>query len=151
MLGIVGFGRIGQLVATRARAFGMRVVVFDPFVSADRCRELQVTSASLENLLLQADFITLHAPLTAETRHLIDAERLALMKPGVRIVNAARGDLVDLDALVDALRSGQVAGAALDVFPEEPYTAGAAARAAQRRRHARTWARPRRRRRTGRA
>jgi D-3-phosphoglycerate dehydrogenase / 2-oxoglutarate reductase len=124
VLGVVGFGRIGQLVAARARAFGMRVVVFDPFVSADRCRELQVTSASLENLLLQADFITLHAPLTAETTHLIDANRIALMKPGVRIVNAARGNLVDLDALVDALRSGQVAGAALDVFPEEPYTTG---------------------------
>jgi len=125
VLGVVGFGRIGQLVATRARSFGMRVVVFDPFVSADRCRELQVASASLENLLLQADFVTLHAPLTADTRHLIDAERIALMKPGVRIVNAARGDLVDLDALVAALRSGQVAGAALDVFPSEPYTAGA--------------------------
>ena len=124
VLGIVGFGRIGQLVAARARAFGMRVVVFDPFVSADRCRELQVTAASLENLLLQADFITLHAPLTAETTHLIDADRIALMKPGVRIVNAARGNLVDLDALVDALRSGHVAGAALDVFPEEPYTTG---------------------------
>ena len=125
VLGIVGFGRIGQLVATRARSFGMRVVVFDPFVSAERCRELQVSSASLENLLLQADFVTLHAPLTADTRHLIDAERIALMKPGVRIVNAARGDLVDLDALVAALRSGHVAGAALDVFPSEPYTAGA--------------------------
>jgi len=124
VLGVVGFGRIGQLVATRARAFEMRVVVFDPFVSAERCRELQVSSASLENLLLQADFVTLHAPLTPETRHLIDAERLHLMKPGVRIVNAARGDLVDLDALAGALRSGQVAGAALDVFPEEPYTAG---------------------------
>jgi D-3-phosphoglycerate dehydrogenase len=124
VLGIVGFGRIGQLVATRARAFGMRVVVFDPFVSAERCRELQVSSATLENLLLQADFVTLHAPLTAETRHLIDAERLHLMKPGVRIVNAARGDLVDLDALADALQSGHVAGAALDVFPEEPYTEG---------------------------
>jgi D-3-phosphoglycerate dehydrogenase / 2-oxoglutarate reductase len=124
VLGIIGFGRIGQLVATRARSFGMRVVVSDPFVSADRCRELQVSSASLENLLLQADFITLHTPLTAETRHLIDAERIALMKPGVRIVNAARGDLVDLDALVDALRSGHVAGAALDVFPAEPYTSG---------------------------
>jgi D-3-phosphoglycerate dehydrogenase len=125
VLGIIGFGRIGQLVATRARAFGMRVVVFDPFVSAERCRELQVASASLENLLLQADFITLHAPLTAETRHLIDAKRIALMKPGVRIVNAARGGLLDLDALVDALQTGQVAGAALDVFPEEPYTEGA--------------------------
>src|SRR5690348_1645120 len=124
VLGIVGFGRIGQLVATRARAFGMRVVVFDPFVSAERCRELQVSSATLENLLLQADFVTLHAPLTAETRHLIDAERLHLMKPGVRIVNAARGDLVDLDALAAALRSGHVAGAALDVFPQEPYTDG---------------------------
>jgi D-3-phosphoglycerate dehydrogenase / 2-oxoglutarate reductase len=124
VLGVVGFGRIGQLVAARARAFGMRVVVFDPFVSAERCRELQVASASLENLLLQADFVTLHAPLTPETRHLIDADRIALMKPGVRIVNAARGDLVDLDALVDALRSGQVAGAALDVFPTEPYTQG---------------------------
>ncbi|HEY3764701.1 MAG TPA: hydroxyacid dehydrogenase, partial [Gaiellales bacterium] len=122
VLGIVGFGRIGQLVAARARAFGMRVVVFDPFVSEDRCRELQVASASLENLLLQADFVTLHAPLTDETRHLIDAERLALMKPGVRLVNAARGDLVDIDALVAALRSGHVAGAALDVFPSEPYT-----------------------------
>ena len=124
VLGVVGFGRIGQLVATRARAFEMRVVVFDPFVSAERCRELQVSSATLENLLLQADFVTLHAPLTPETRHLIDAERLHLMKPGARIVNAARGDLVDLDALADALRSGHVAGAALDVFPEEPYTAG---------------------------
>jgi D-3-phosphoglycerate dehydrogenase / 2-oxoglutarate reductase len=124
VLGIVGFGRIGQLVAARARAFGMRVVVFDPFVSGDRCRELQVTSASLENLLLQADFVTLHAPLTDETTHLIDAGRIALMKPGARIVNAARGNLVDLDALVDALRSGHVAGAALDVFPEEPYTSG---------------------------
>jgi D-3-phosphoglycerate dehydrogenase / 2-oxoglutarate reductase len=124
VLGVVGFGRIGQLVATRARAFGMRVCVFDPFVSAERCRELQVSSASLENLLLQADFVTLHAPLTPETRHLIDAERLSLMKPGVRLVNAARGDLVDIDALVEALRSGHVAGAALDVFPEEPYTSG---------------------------
>jgi len=124
VLGVVGFGRIGQLVATRARAFEMRVVVFDPFVSAERCRELQVSSATLENLLLQADFVTLHAPLTPETRHLIDAERLHLMKPGVRIVNAARGDLVDIDALAEALRSGHVAGAALDVFPEEPYTAG---------------------------
>jgi D-3-phosphoglycerate dehydrogenase / 2-oxoglutarate reductase len=99
--------------------------VSDPFVSADRCRELGVTSATLENLLLQADFVTLHAPLTPETRHLINAERIALMKRGARIVNAARGGLVDIDALADALRSGHVAGAALDVFPSEPYTSGA--------------------------
>jgi D-3-phosphoglycerate dehydrogenase / 2-oxoglutarate reductase len=125
VLGVVGFGRIGQLVAARAKAFGMRVCVSDPFVSADRCRELGVTSATLENLLLQADFVTLHAPLTPETRHLINAERIALMKRGARIVNAARGGLVDIDALADALRSGHVAGAALDVFPSEPYTSGA--------------------------
>ena len=123
-LAVIGFGRIGQLVAARARALGMRVVVYDPFVSAERCRELQVTSGSLENVLLQADFVTLHAPLTDDTRNLINAERLHLMKRGVRIVNAARGDLVDIDALVDALESGQVAGAALDVFPDEPYTSG---------------------------
>ncbi|HYX84019.1 MAG TPA: phosphoglycerate dehydrogenase [Gaiellales bacterium] len=123
-LAVIGFGRIGQLVAARARALEMRVVVYDPFVSAERCRELQVTPGSLENVLLQADFVTLHAPLTDETRHLLNADRIALMKPGVRIVNAARGDLIDLDALVAALRSGQVAGAGLDVFPEEPYTAG---------------------------
>ena len=123
-LAVIGFGRIGQLVAARARALGMRVVVYDPFVSAERCRELQVTSGSLENVLPQADFVTLHAPLTADTRHLINADRLHLMKRGVRIVNAARGDLVDIDALVDALESGQVAGAALDVFPDEPYTSG---------------------------
>jgi D-3-phosphoglycerate dehydrogenase / 2-oxoglutarate reductase len=123
-LAVIGFGRIGQLVAARARALGMRVVVYDPFVSAERCRELQVTSGSLENVLLQADFVTLHAPLTDDTRNLINADRLHLMKRGARIVNAARGDLVDLDALVEALESGQVAGAALDVFPEEPYTSG---------------------------
>jgi D-3-phosphoglycerate dehydrogenase / 2-oxoglutarate reductase len=123
-LAVIGFGRIGQLVAARARALGMRVIVHDPFVSAERCRELQVTSGSLENVLLQADFVTLHAPLTDDTRNLINAERLRLMKKGARIVNAARGDLVDLDALVDALESGHVAGAALDVFPEEPYTSG---------------------------
>ena len=123
-LAVIGFGRIGQLVAARARALGMRVIVHDPFVSAERCRELQVTSGSLENVLLQADFVTLHAPLTDDTRSLINAERLHLMKRGARIVNAARGDLVDMDALVDALESGHVAGAALDVFPEEPYTSG---------------------------
>src|SRR4029078_1130990 len=120
-LAVIGFGRIGQLVAARARALGMRVVVYDPFVSAERCRELQVTSGSLENVLLQADFVTLHAPLTDDTRNLISSERLHLMKRGVRIVNAARGDLVDLDALVDALESGQVGRARLRGLPADTY------------------------------
>ncbi len=123
-LGIVGFGRIGQLVAARARGLGMKVVVYDPFVSAERCRELQVTPVSLEELWPQAEFVTLHAPLTAETRHVINDESIAAMLPGVRIVNAARGELVDIDALVRGLESGKVAGAGLDVFPSEPYVDG---------------------------
>jgi D-3-phosphoglycerate dehydrogenase len=125
-LAVIGFGRIGQLVAARARGLGMRVVAYDPFVSAERFREAQAEHApTLAEALAEADFVTLHAPLTAETRGLVNAETIAMMRPGVRIVNAARGDLVDLDALVDALRRGRVAGAALDVFPSEPYTEGA--------------------------
>ncbi|HUZ84238.1 MAG TPA: phosphoglycerate dehydrogenase, partial [Gaiellales bacterium] len=123
-LGVVGFGRIGQLVAARARALEMRVLVHDPFVSDDRCRELGVTPVALDRLWEEAEFITLHAPLTDDTRHLVDADAIARMRPGVRIVNAARGGLVDLDALVEGLRSGRVAGAGLDVFPQEPYTRG---------------------------
>ncbi len=123
-LGVLGFGRIGQLVAARARGLGMQVIAHDPFVTPERFREAQVAHCTLEEVLGQADFLTLHAPLTAETRHLIRDETIALMKPGVRIVNAARGDLVDLDALVAALKDGRVAGAALDVFPAEPYTDG---------------------------
>ena len=123
-LGIVGFGRIGQLVAARARGLGMKVIVHDPFVSAERCRELQVLPVSLEELWQQADFITLHAPLTPETRHVVNDESIAAMRPGVRIVNAARGELVDIDALVRGLESGKVAGAGSDVFPTEPYTDG---------------------------
>ena len=122
--GCVGFGRIGQLVSSRARGLGMKVIVHDPFVSADRCRELQVTPVSLDELWAQADFITLHAPLTAETRHVINDTSIAAMRPGVRIVNAARGELVDIDALARGLESGQIAGAGLDVFPTEPYTQG---------------------------
>ncbi len=124
-LGIVGFGRIGQLVSSRARGLGMKVIVHDPFVTAERCRELQVLPVSLEELWQQADFITLHAPLTPETRHVINDGSIALMRPGVRVVNAARGELVDIDALVRGLESGKVAGAGLDVFPTEPYTDGA--------------------------
>ena len=123
-LGILGFGRIGQLVAARARGMGMQVIAHDPFVTPERFRELGVQHCTRDEVLAGSDFISLHAPLTVETRHLIRAETIALMRPGVRIVNAARGDLVDLDALVAALRDGRVAGAALDVFPSEPYTDG---------------------------
>jgi D-3-phosphoglycerate dehydrogenase / 2-oxoglutarate reductase len=123
-LGVLGFGRIGQLVAARARGLGMHVVAHDPFVTPERFREAHVAHCSLDEVLSTADFITLHAPLTAETRHLIREETIARMRPGVRIVNAARGDLVDLPALVEALKDGRVAAAALDVFPTEPYTEG---------------------------
>ncbi len=123
-LGIIGFGRIGQLVSARARGLGMQVLVHDPFVSPERCRELQTTKVTLDELWAGSDFITLHTPLTGETRHLVDAAAIASMRDGVRIVNAARGDLVDIDALVAGLRSGKVAAAGLDVFPTEPYTEG---------------------------
>jgi D-3-phosphoglycerate dehydrogenase len=123
VLGILGFGRIGQLVAARARAFGMRVVAFDPFVSAERFRELGAEKAETSGeLYAQADFISLHLPKTPETRDWLDADALAQCKPGVRIVNCARGELVVDEALKDALDSGRVAGAALDVFRSEPIT-----------------------------
>jgi D-3-phosphoglycerate dehydrogenase len=122
-LGIVGFGRIGQLVATRARAFNMRVLAFDPFVSADRYRELGVEKAeSSEEIYAQADFITIHLPKTPETQNWLDAEAFAQMRDGVRILNVARGGLIDEAALGEALQSGKVGGAALDVFPSEPMT-----------------------------
>ena len=122
-IGVVGFGRIGQLVARRAQAFEMDVVAFDKFVSADRFKELGVEGAeSLEDLYRRADVVTVHVPKTPETIGLIGAEAIAAMKDGVRIVNCARGELVDLDALVAGLESGKVAGAALDVFPSEPFT-----------------------------
>jgi D-3-phosphoglycerate dehydrogenase len=122
-LGVLGFGRIGQLVATRARSFGMRVVAFDPFVSSERFRELGVEKAeSSADLYGEADFITIHLPKTPETRGWLNAEAFAQMKDGVRVINCARGELVDDAALKDALDSGKVAGAALDVFPSEPIT-----------------------------
>ena len=122
-LGVLGFGRIGQLVAERARAFGMRVLAFDPFVSAERYRELGVERAeSSADLYAEADIVTLHLPKTPETRGWLDVEAFSRMKEGVRVVNCARGELVDHDALEQALRSGKVAGAALDVFPAEPIT-----------------------------
>jgi len=122
-LGVLGFGRIGQLVAQRARGFQMRVLAFDPFVSAERYRDLGVEKAdSPEDVYAQADFITIHLPKTPETEGFIDAAALAKMRDGVRILNVARGGLIDEAALKDALDSGKVAGAALDVFPSEPMT-----------------------------
>ena len=122
-LGILGFGRIGQLVAERAKAFGMVVTAYDPFVAAERYRELGVErAASPEDLYKAADFITIHLPKTEETVNFVNAEAIAQMKDGVRIVNCARGELVDLTALGEAVEAGKVAGASLDVFPGEPVT-----------------------------
>jgi len=122
-IGVVGFGRIGQLVAKRAQGFEMDVIAFDKFVSAERFRELGVEGAeSLEDLYRRADVVTVHVPKTPETIGLIGVEAIAAMRDGVRIVNCARGELVDLDALLAGLESGKVAAAALDVFPAEPFT-----------------------------
>jgi D-3-phosphoglycerate dehydrogenase len=122
-LGIVGFGRIGQLVAARARAFQMRVLAFDPFVSAERYRELGVEKAqNSEEIYAQADFVTIHLPKTEETKNWLNARAFAQMRDGVRILNVARGGLIDEAALQEALDSGKVGGAALDVFPSEPTT-----------------------------
>jgi D-3-phosphoglycerate dehydrogenase len=110
-LGVLGFGRIGQLVAARARAFGMRIVAYDPFVSAERFRELGAEKADTpQDLYALADFVTLHLPKTPDTRGFLDAGAFAAMRPGVRIVNCARGELVDDVALREALDSGRVAG-----------------------------------------
>jgi D-3-phosphoglycerate dehydrogenase len=122
-LGILGFGRIGQLVAQRARGFGMRVIAFDPFVSAERYRDLGVEKAdSPEDIYAQADFITIHLPKTSDTEGFLNAEAFAKMRDGARVLNVARGGLIDEAALKDALDSGKLAGAALDVFPSEPMT-----------------------------
>ncbi len=122
-LGVLGFGRIGRQVARRALGLGMRVVAYDPYVALDRFRELGVESApSPEDLYAQADLITLHLPLNEQTNGLLGTVAFARMRDGVRIVNAARGGLIDEDALVIAVRSGKVAGAALDVFESEPYS-----------------------------
>jgi D-3-phosphoglycerate dehydrogenase / 2-oxoglutarate reductase len=120
-LGIIGMGRIGSELSRRAIAFGMRVLAFDPYLSASRARSLQVELVEeLDELTAAAHFISLHTPLTRETHHILNAERLAKTRPGVRIINCARGGLIDEAALADALRAGHVAGAALDVFETEP-------------------------------
>ena len=122
-LGLLGFGRIGQLVAQRAQGFGMHVTAYDPYVSSNRFRELGVEQAeTADELYAQADFISIHLPKTPETQGWLNGEALARCRDGVRIVNCARGELVDDDALKAALDSGKVAGAALDVFAREPVT-----------------------------
>ena len=119
-LGIIGCGNIGSIVADRAQGLRMKVIAYDPFLSPERAEELGVTKVDLDELFARADFISLHTPLTEKTRHIIDADALARMKPGARLINCARGGLVDEAALRTALDDGHVAGAALDVFAEEP-------------------------------
>jgi len=119
-LGLVGLGRIGQEVAARARAFGMEIVAHDPFISEEVAKSLGIGLVDLETLCQTADYVSLHIPATTETRHLFGKARLAKCKKGIRIVNTARGELIDEAALADAIESGHVAGAALDVFEKEP-------------------------------
>jgi D-3-phosphoglycerate dehydrogenase len=122
-LGVIGFGRIGQLVAKRAQGFDMEVLGFDKFVSAERFRDLGVEGVgSLDELLGRSDIVTVHVPKTPDTIGLIDAGAIERMRDGASVVNCARGELVDLDALTAGLESGKLAGAALDVFPSEPFT-----------------------------
>src|SRR5690606_33210187 len=122
-LGLIGCGNIGSIVAERALGLRMKVVAFDPFLTPERAIELGVEKADLDTLLAKADFITLHTPLTDQTRNILSAENIAKAKPGVRIINCARGGLIDEAALEAALKSGHVAGAALDVFAQEPPAA----------------------------
>ena len=119
-LGIVGLGRIGRVVASRARALGMLIVAYDPFIATDQARDLEIELAPLDQVFARADFLTVHTPLTSETRGLVDRDAISKMKKGARIINCARGGLIDEDALYEALTSGAIAGAALDVFNEEP-------------------------------
>jgi D-3-phosphoglycerate dehydrogenase len=121
-LGIIGCGNIGSIVADRAIGLKMRVIAYDPYLSAERALQLGVEKVELDELWRRADIITLHTPLTDNTRSIVNAKTLAAMKKGVRVINCARGELVDEAALCEALKSGHVAGAALDVFREEPAT-----------------------------
>jgi D-3-phosphoglycerate dehydrogenase len=121
-LGVIGAGNIGSIVIDRAHGLRMKVVAYDPFLGQERADQLGVEKVELDELLKRADFITLHVPLTDQTKNILSAENIAKLKPGVRIVNCARGGLVDEAALAEALKSGHVAGAAFDVFAEEPAT-----------------------------
>jgi D-3-phosphoglycerate dehydrogenase len=120
-LGVVGLGRIGAEVAHRAKGQRMKVIAYDPFLTEEKAENLGIGYGSFEEVIQQADFITVHTPLLKETKHMINADAFQLMKPGVHIVNCARGGIIEEDALYDAIISGKVAGAALDVFEEEPF------------------------------
>jgi len=119
-IGVIGFGRIGYQVAKIANALGMRVLLYDPYPNEERAKEVGGTFASLEDLLKESDVVTLHVPLIDATYHIINEERLKLMKPTAILINAARGAVVDTEALVKALQEGWIAGAGLDVYEEEP-------------------------------
>ena len=119
-LGVIGLGRIGSLVASRALGMEMKVLAYDPFISKEKAKELGVTLTSLQEVIMKSDFITIHTPLTQNTYHMIGEEEFQIMKRGVYIINCARGGIIDEKALYDAIKSGKVAGAALDVFEEEP-------------------------------
>ena len=120
ILGVLGYGRIGRETAAKARGLGMRVLAHDPGIPDERIAEGGIEPAGFDDLIRQSDYVSLHVPLTPETRHLIDAEALARMKPSARIINTARGSVIDEDALCAALREGRIAGAALDVLHAEP-------------------------------
>ncbi|MGA8368921.1 MAG: phosphoglycerate dehydrogenase, partial [Acidimicrobiales bacterium] len=121
-LGVVGLGRVGALVAQRAMAFGMHLVAYDPYVSADRAKHMGVELMGIEELVAEADFVTIHLPKTPDTIGLFGHDLLAKAKPGLRIINTARGGIVDEDALAEAIKDGQIQGAGLDVFAKEPTT-----------------------------
>ena len=123
-VGLVGFGKIPRLVAAKAQAFGLNVVAFDPYIEPSDAASLGVELLSLEKLVANSDFVSIHAPLTPETHHMIGADVLAGMRPEAMLINTARGGLVDVDALADALDAGSLAGAGLDVLPDEPPAAG---------------------------
>ena len=122
VLGVIGLGRIGIEVVRRTRGFGMHVLGYDPYIPAERAKKLGIELTDIDDICRRADFITVHTPLTKQTENLINRERIEMMKPDVRLINCARGGIIDEDALADALESGRIAGAALDVFVDEPPT-----------------------------
>ena len=122
-LGVIGAGNIGSIVCDRARGLRMKVVAYDPFLGTEKADQMGVEKVELDELLRRSDFVTLHVPLTEQTRNILSREAIGRLKPGARVVNCARGGLVDEEALAEALREGRVAGAAFDVFAEEPATA----------------------------